>query len=436
VTDDPRTRKLIGLAVITFVVGGYLLLFLKIPQKLLDYQGRTVDAVFANTELMGAELAGQDVRVHGIQVGYVTGIHLNPGARSTTLDLNISGGPPLHANATVALRWRNVLGSSYYVDVDPGTPGAGPLRSSTVPESRTSSQVELEDLVNVVQGGARAGLLTTLAQLPRAFQNPRYPAATLSALAGASPSMATGFGAAQGEQAGDLRRMVILTGRAIQALDAPRQGLRTFVDGAAQSLTTMGNDADAIRTMIARAASVQPTMRSTLAALNTTLGVADPLIARLNGPARSVAPTAVALRPMLRTAGTLLGEARPMMRSLRPAVTSLRGAAAEAGPLLTGLTPSVQRLGNQILPNLAQVSPETQHSTYEMIGPAFAGLDGDFARFDSQGYFGMLDAQVSENSLDSLPCRTYIFDPTNPRIADCDALVKLLGNLMNGKGTK
>jgi ABC-type transporter Mla subunit MlaD len=181
-----------------------------------------------------------------------------------------------------------------------------------------------------------------------------------------------------------------------------------------------------VRRTISTAAAALPRVRRTADRLGTTLRLADPLIDRLQDSAGPLAPAAVRLRRTLTAADRLLDDADPLVRELRPAVSSLRSAARTGAPLLTAVRPSVTRVADRILPGLATRSPESRRTTYEIIGPAFAGMTGAFAGFDANNNFIRFTASFSESSIESAPCTTAITDPRPGALVTCEALVTAL----------
>jgi phospholipid/cholesterol/gamma-HCH transport system substrate-binding protein len=392
--------------------------------------GRTVRAVFANSQQLRK---GDLVRIQGVDVGKVTDIKLDPGARSATVSMSVADSAgPLYADARATLRWRTVLGASYAVVLDRGTPNAGRLAARAIPESRTSNQVELEAVMSADQGGAKTGLQTMPGELAKALRDPMPPARALGTLADVSPAVAQGVGALRGQQADtDLRSVVAATAAPVQALDAPNDQLRSLVAGAAATLqTTAGRQAD-IRSTIAQAPGVLRSTDATVRGLDTTLALADPLIAQLRIPAPDVGPTVAQLHPTLTDADRLLHHAVPLVHALRPAVASLASAARAGGPLLVGLTPSIDRVNGTILPFMGAKDPQTQHSAAEMVGGVFTALgSGASGQMDGGGHFIRFPVTVGSSPA-YLPCQTYIGNPDASKLIECQSLQQALKDLLS-----
>jgi hypothetical protein len=169
----------------------------------------------------------------------------------------------------------------------------------------------------------------------------------------------------------------------------------------------------------------------TVAALDHTLRLADPLVADLRRPAPQVAPTLRALRPTVVRADALLRRAEPLLHALRPATTALVTASRVSLPLVRELAPSLERLDRTILPYMAEVDPETQHSTSEMIGPTFTGLgSGAAGQQDVNGHFIRFPA-TSGSSPAYLPCQEYFGNPSAPKTVACKSLQDALNSYLS-----
>jgi phospholipid/cholesterol/gamma-HCH transport system substrate-binding protein len=430
-----RTRlrvddRLLGLITVTVIAGLLAGDFTGAFRDAFSGGGRTVKAVFADAQQLQA---GDFVRIDGVDAGSVTGITLNPGARSATVTMQVDpSAGPLYANASAQLRWRTVLGASYAVALDRGNPGTGPLGSGTIAESHTSNQVELEDVLAFDSGGARAGLQAMPGALAAALRDPQPPAQSLGTLAAISPSLATALNATRGQRPDtDLQQLIRATASTVSALDTPTGEARTLISAAAATLEqTAASQAD-IRATIAAAPAALASTRQTVTRLNVTLGLADPLLATLKPGVPEVAPTAAQLHPTVVRLDAVLRRAVPLLHALRPAVSSLAGAARAGLPLLTALTPSLDRVNNSILPYLGAKDPETQHTTAEMIGGTFTGLgSGAPAQMDAAGHFIRFPA-TSGSSPVYLPCQIYYGNPDAKKLVECQTLQQALQTFLS-----
>jgi ABC-type transporter Mla subunit MlaD len=388
---------------------------------------RTVKAVFVDARQLKP---GDPVRITGVNVGTVQSLSLLHG-RAATVTMKLGGSTgPLYADAGAQIRFRTLLGGNFYVDLDRGNASAGALRSETIPQSRTGSQVELDDITSVVQGAAKEGLQKLPAQLGIALGDPNYPARSLQTLAAQSPALAGGLNALRGEQPDtDLTNLINSANTTVQALDQPYGQLQQLVSGTASFLQATSARSGDLQRTIQTAPALLARADTTMSSLETTLHLVNPLLVKLEPTAPAVAPTVKDLRGTVQPANTLLNHATPLLHHLRPAVRSLASASRTALPLLDQLTPSLDELADKILPYMSEIQPDSKHSMAEMIGPGMAGLGAMGAYEDNNGHFARFPATAGSESF-YLPCQAD-FNPTQTQqLLACETISQALGQFL------
>ncbi|WP_320671859.1 MlaD family protein [Patulibacter defluvii] len=426
----------LGAATIGIVALLLLLAFSGTLNRLQQGGGRTTIRV----QLADAQQlrAGDKVRIQGVDVGRVERIERDRGARTATASLALDDDAgPIYGDASVAIRFRTLLGAAFFVDLDRGRATAGPLGSRGIPASRSSNQVELEQITSIVQGDARRGLQTLAGELATTFTDTDSPGRAVDALADVAPDVRRGIGALRGLEPGrDVPELVRNAERAMRALNQSSEQLRTLVAAGARTLETVaGRQAD-LRATLDRAPRTLADTDRTLVRLDGTLRTANPLLDELRVGAGDVAPTVRALRPTVVRADRLVHRAVPLVRALRPASTALAHTARDGVPLLNDLQPSVDRLDRTILPYLDEVDPETQHSTAQMIGPTFVGVgSGAAGQEDGNGRFIRFPLTTGNNFL-YLPCQLMINDPSAKKLLECQSLEGLLNQVLSYDPTK
>ncbi|MEA2181554.1 MAG: phospholipid/cholesterol/gamma-HCH transport system substrate-binding protein, partial [Solirubrobacteraceae bacterium] len=101
------------------------------------------------------------VRIAGVEVGYVTNVErTSPGARSATVTFAIrDSGRPINNDASAKIRPRIFLEGNFFVDLSPGTPGAGEMaQGATIPVSRTASPVQFDQVLSALKSDTRNDL--------------------------------------------------------------------------------------------------------------------------------------------------------------------------------------------------------------------------------------------------------------------------------------
>lgn len=420
----------VGLTTIVVLLTVILANFTGIARNLLGSVGkREVQAVFATTQQLRT---GNDVRIDGVNVGKVTAIDGQDAGRRTLVTMRIEkSAGRLYRDARANLRIRTVLGAAFIVDLDRGHAADGEL-GGPIPLTRTSGQVEVDDVTGIFRDGARRGLQRLPKELSAALRDREVPAALLGTTADVSPDVERALSAMRGQQQDtDLQRLVTGTAKTVDILGASPGQLRQVVAGAAATLQTTGAHARAIGQTLDRSPAVLRRTDATLARLERTLDLADPLVAALRRPAGQVGPTLGVLNPTVRQADRLLTSAVPLLRDLRPAVRSLARTAKKGVPLQAEVQPSIDRVDETILPYLAAKDPGTGKSTTVMIGGTFAGLGaGSAGQEDTNGHFLRFALSAGSAPL-YLPCQTYINNPDKARQIECEKLQDTLARLFS-----
>ena len=393
--------------------------------------GRRVSAVFADAQQLKP---GDEVRVQGVLEGTVSSVTLDPGGRSATVVMSVpDSAGPLYRDATATIASKTLLGGAFNIDLTRGHAAAGSLGSHPIPLSRTFSQIELDDVLSVDAGGARSGLKRMLPELATALSNPGPPAQLLGTVADRAPVIARGVRALRGlVPDSDLRALVTGTASALDALDAPDDGLRGLVQGASATVTVTAARAGAIEAALDTATPAMDQAKTTFAQLRETLSLANPLLRSLAGSAPQVAPTVAHLHPTVVGARTLLDGAVPLLHALPPALRSLAVASRQGLPLLNGLQPSFDRLQHTILPYLNTIDPESGHTTAEMIGPTVESLGpSSVGQEDQYGHFIRFPATAGSSPF-YLPCQTYFGNPSDHnQLLACSSLQDDLSAFLN-----
>jgi virulence factor Mce-like protein len=412
---------LAAVAVVLLVFGGGL------PFGLGDGDLRTVRAQFADASNVRT---GQPVRIHGVDVGKVTGVRGEPGGHTALVTMRVEQGKAglLHADARAVVWWRTLLGRNMYVDLQPGSSRA-PLGDRPIPASRTDHQVELDQLLTTLSPAAMQGLRSTIRTFGQGTADAPAVARTGRALAPALRSVRDGVAGLRGVAPGDLGRAVAGTSGVVRALDRDEAALGGLIDHGDTTVAVLAARAADLDATLRRAPAALAVSRRELAGLEQTLDRVDPLVADLQPNAGRVAPTVDRLTGALRAATPLLAQAQPLLRRLRPALTALRGAAEQGVPLTRELTPIVDRLNARTLPYLKAPEHDTGRPLYTLIGPLTSEIGDATAVYDHLGHSISFEGGVSGRALNGiLPCSPQLTDPDKKLV--CGNLNALLAQLM------
>ena len=413
-----------------------IFLFIIYTKPSIPFLGGGGQTVTANFAYAADVVPGRTpVRVYGVDVGTVSGVELNPHGRGVRVTMSVSG-VRLHSDATASLRWRTLLGLNYYVDLLPGSPSAPRLGNATIPESRTSSQVELDQVLEPLNGKGRQALGTMIDQFDAGFSDPAAMRQTFQAAGPAMRNLAAGLPGLRGTQPGtDLPKLIASTNRWMGALASEDATLGSMVSSGATALSVTAANRIDLGATFDNAPGALAQTQATMVRLRTTLSTLDPIARQLEPGAGKLYAAAVEARHALSAATPLLATLKPTLAAIRPSVNSLAAAAKVGTPVIDNLTPILQRTLTSYIPWLNTTDSETKLKEYEAIGPTLASVSSVLGYGDQYGTLAGFEAGVGENVVGGVsPCTTYLANPTVPltQKVDCEALTQLLTSLLSG----
>lgn len=376
------------------------------------------------------------VRVLGVDVGQVTNIERLPSGRGAELTLQIDDGKGvvLHSDAGVQLRWRTLLGRNYYVDINEGSPSAPLLGGQTIPESRTGSQVELDQVLEPLNATGRKALGTMFDQFDVGFSNPSAVHGTLSNFGPAMHNLAQGLPGLEGQQPQDLANLMTYTSSVAGALAADEVALGGMIDNGSTALGVTGAHQSDLGSTFALAPGALQNTQATMVRLRATLNTLDPIARALIPGAQKLSAAAAAARTALNNATPLLRDAKPTLAALKPSVNALSSAATSGVPVVQSLTSTFARVKNSFIPFLNTTDAETKLKQYEAVGPVAAAVDSVTSLGDKYSTVADFGAVAGENSLGLTPCTTNLttsgLNPT--QLLDCTALTTMLQSILGG----
>ncbi|MCW3038906.1 MAG: putative Mce family protein [Solirubrobacterales bacterium] len=387
--------------------------------------GRTLRADFANADQM--VLGRTPVRIAGVKVGTVSRVERGSNGRGAIVVMRITDDDvQLKRDASAHIRLRTVLAGTRYIDLDPGSPSAGPLGGATITAPNTSSQVDWDDLNQILEPNVRHGQQQVLWGLRQGLADPAATARTIDTLGPSLTTVGRGLEALRGDHNGDLHRLVVSTGSVLDAVSRDRVALTSLVREGAHTLGVTDTHRVALGQAIALSPAALGSTAVTMRRLDRTLDHLDPLVVDLRPGVRRLAPAAQALRPALDEADRLLRATGPILRDLPPALRNLAATSRQAVPLMRALDPTVRRLRDELLPWLAKEDEDTELATYEAIGPAFSVLDSAAADFDKNGWFFHFPITPSGDTV-LLKCGAGL---TPGELQRCDAVNGVLGKAL------
>jgi virulence factor Mce-like protein len=283
-----------------------------------------VRAEFANASGLRA---GSLVRVNGAEVGSVRKLRVT-GRDTAVVELKLDHDVLPGAGARAAIRPANLLGEKF-VDL---TVGDRARPTTTIPVARTSTPVEIDDVLDVLDPTTRGRLGVLIGELGTSLD---HRGRDLSAALKLMPGTV--------EDAGELFAQVASDTRVLERLLGEADRVAVGVAGDRRSLGALvqaGGDALA----------VPASRRAELARL---LGAGPPALRQLRASLRRLDRTGTALRPAARG----LRASAPALEQALRALPGFDAAAAPALDELTRSSPSLVRLGRGAAPVVRRLRP-------------------------------------------------------------------------------
>jgi virulence factor Mce-like protein len=291
-----------------------------------------------------------EVRISGVKVGEVVSVKRVSGSQAGVVTMDIQrNGLPIRSDATITVRPRIFLEGNFYVDLNPGTPGAPALRSgSTLPAAQSAGPVQLDRVLADLGSDSRRNLQTLLQGIGLALNGAPGPGqdagqdASVRTLTGGQALNQSLKYSAQAFRASAIVNDALL-GTRPHDLSGVVRGNEQVLSALAASGNQLPALVDNFNNTMAALASRQADLSATIAALPPWLVATDRALGPLNA---SFVPTqrfARALIPGINQLDETIGTALPWLRQ-SIALMSRR----DLGGLLADLTPAVQNTSSSI----------------------------------------------------------------------------------------
>jgi virulence factor Mce-like protein len=402
----PRSPFAIGVIAIVAIV---VLVYLGFTKDIPFTRGFEVQAVF---ESANGLRQNSPVRIAGVEVGKVKRIDGQDGSDNAVVTMAIDdSGLPLHEDATMKIRPRIFLEGNFFVDLQPGTPGAPELEDGdTVTITQTSTPVQLDQVLGALQSDSRQDLQDVLAGLGTALQSEPSAADDRDA----DPS-ARGETAAESwndayDDAGPAARAQSQVNQALLGTQ-PERDLGRLIDGAGRTAAGLVRNEAQLKDLVtnfnatmAALASEDANLSASIRELAPTLENANAAFDSLNDAFPPTRAFAREILPGVRETAATIDASFPWMEQMRALVSpaELQGLARDLSPA----TRDLARLTDdaiELLPQTDLVSKcardvlfptgdvvirdefQTGRENYKDFFYAMAGLAGEGQNFDGNG---------------------------------------------------
>src|SRR3954453_24077158 len=353
----PSNSLIALLFILIFTVGHYLAFTKHVPFTSYGYE---LHATFSNSANIATN---SPVRVAGVDVGKV--ISTSRDGDNTTVSFTVDGsGRPIHDDAFAAIRPRIFLEGNFFLELDPGSPSAPEMDSGgTIPVSRTSTAVQIDEVLSALQSPVRADLGRLLEGYGKALTNEPSAAEDETQLPevkgrsgaeGLNDAFKYGGDAGRygaqvtnallGTQQQDLAKLVASSGQAFGALASRQRDLQGLIENFDVFTGALANQSTNLSATVRLLAPTLRVTHASLVSLNRTLP-----------PLRTYA---IELTPAVAELPGLISASKPWLAQVRPLLSGKEGGGvakllAESTP---GLAGAAQAGKETALPQLNQLS--------------------------------------------------------------------------------
>jgi phospholipid/cholesterol/gamma-HCH transport system substrate-binding protein len=323
----------VAMVVMAAFVGGYILAHenLKLPSwvPVLGHNYFDLDAEFQTAQAVTPG-QGQAVTIAGAKIGEIATVDLHNGVAIVTMKVQPKYAKYIYRNATMLLRPKTQL-QDITVEVNPGTPSAGKLRSGEIlPQSQTAANVDFDEFLAGLDAETRSYVQELLAGLGIGLKgNGRTLAAALKRFdptARYGEEIAKLLEARHANVARSIHNFSLLT----EALGDKDQQLSELVDASNAVFKTF--------------ASEEANFKKTLELLPGALHKTGVGLGKLAAATHQLAPT--------------LHELLPFARALGPANEATRKFAVKTAPIIKN---EIRPFAHEILPVVNELGPTTQN---------------------------------------------------------------------------
>ena len=380
--------------VTTVVVGLVVLVvaaIIVVPKLTSTSSGHTIVADFQSATNL---VSGANVTSGGVTVGSVGPIELKDGIAAVQLHLTDPQVWPLHQGTRAEIRWGGAVSyANRYVELLPG-PAGDPLLhdGATLPTQNTITPVEFDQLFNIFNGPTRQALGGLADNGAGTFGG--RAGAIGRGLAASAPSLSSIQGVLQqlGEDPRALETLIAAGASTAAALRAQQPQLTSLVSDAANTFATIGDNAAATQTSLAKLAPALDSAQGTLHRL-------DPSLTKLNTLVDQIRPGAAQLRQLASPLNGALVELRTVAPELDSTLADLQGGAPKITTLLNTAKPvftAARTSLNGLAPIAACLLP---------YGPEIGGFietwDSFLSNYNAAGHYARALFQVFPANNDS-----------------------------------
>jgi phospholipid/cholesterol/gamma-HCH transport system substrate-binding protein len=332
----------VAMIVLAVLVGGYIL-----SQERLSLPGWvpvlgksyfTLEGDFSTAQALTPG-QGQAVTIAGAKIGEIARVEEHAGDALVTMNLAPKYARYIYRNATLLMRPKTQL-NDMTIEVDPGTPSAGRIRSGyMVPLSQTAPNVNLDEFLSALDAETRAYLQELLAGVGEGLKG---NARNLSATFKRFDPIARDLRAITSQlhlRSRNIERAIHNFQLVISAFGGKDAELAQLIDSSNAVFKTFAEQDQAWQSTLRLLPGALSKTRRGLGKLATAAEVVRPALQQLEPWAKALAPAERASRPFFaHTTPVFKNEIRPFARRFRPVVEELQPTLKPLDEALPGLS--------------------------------------------------------------------------------------------------
>ena len=352
------------------------------------------------------------VRIAGVNVGEVKSVDRQPDTTTSVITMNIEDkGLPIYKDAEMKVRPRIFLEGNFFVDIQPGTPGAEKVPDGgTIPITQTASPVQLDQVLTALQSDTRKQLQVLVQGYGSALNGKPLPGEdadqvqavkgltggealnkSLDYSAQALRGVAIVNDALLGEDIHDLSRLIAGQQKVSAALSSNDRNLKDLVTNFNGTTAAFAAESGNLSTTIRLLPGVLQAADPALADLNAAFPPTRAFAREILPGVRQSAATIDASFPWIAQTRALVSpaELQGLVADLRPATASLSAATDEALVLLPQVDLANRCVIRNILPTGDKPVDDGALSTglpnYKEFWQTMTSLSGEGQSFDGNG---------------------------------------------------
>jgi ABC-type transporter Mla subunit MlaD len=355
------------------------------------------------------------VRIAGVEVGKVAKVEPAVGdSQATVVTMKLKDSAlPIHRDARVKIRPRIFLEGNFFVDIQPGTPGAPALHSGdTLPVTQTAAPVQIDEVLGTLKSNTRRDLQKllegygdALGKKPAPGEDADQDPATRGETAGKSlndslrysPAALRGTAivndALLGTDVHDLSKLIAGGGKVSAALAGREQALKDLITNLNITTGAFAAEAPALQDTIRRLPRVLEAARPALDNLNAAFPPTRAFAREILPGVRETPATIHASFPWLAQTRKLLSRAelRGLVNELQPGTSDLARFTDGTVRLLPQVDLANRCLLGDLLPTGEEVIQDGPFTTgianYKEFFQSLVGLSGESQNFDGNGSY-------------------------------------------------